>query len=55
MHTGETLYKCDVWDKEFSISSNLQTMHTGENPYKCDVCEKEFNGLSNLKHIKECT
>ena len=40
IHTGDKPYKCDVCDKAFSHSNNLQRhamIHTGDKPYKCDV------------------
>ena len=54
-------YECDVCEKRFSQSSNLQThmrYHTKDKPYECDVCEKCFHTSSNLEvhmrvHTKE--
>ena len=43
IHTNEKPYECDVCEKRFRQSGDLQRhkrMHTNEKPYECDVCEK---------------
>ena len=44
-HTNEKPYECDVCEKRFSDSGDLQKhmrIHTNEKPYECDVCDKAF-------------
>ena len=52
IHTNEKPYECDVCEKRFRQSGDLQShmrIHTNEKPYECDVCEKRFRHSSDLK------
>ena len=55
-HTKEKPYECDVCDKAFRTSGNLQDhmrIHTNEKPYECDVCEKRCTTADSLqKHMR---
>ncbi|XP_065564290.1 zinc finger protein 112-like [Artemia franciscana] len=61
VHTRGKRYKCEVCEKTFSRSGNLnkhKRLHTGEKPFKCGVCKKGFYESGNLKrheriHIEE--
>jgi KRAB domain-containing zinc finger protein len=59
MHAGDKPYQCDLCDKMFRQSGNLQRhirTHTGDKPYKCDICGKAFTENSTLKvHMRTHT
>jgi uncharacterized Zn-finger protein len=58
-HTGDQPYKCDLCDRAFRTSRDLQrhiTIHTGDERYKCDVCYKRFYRNEHLQaHIRTHT
>jgi uncharacterized Zn-finger protein len=53
MHAGDKHIKCDLCDKGFSQSGDLQRhinrTHTGDKTYKCDLFGKGFTENSTLK------
>merc|ERR1712020_704732 len=57
VHEGQRDHKCDLCDKFFSRSENLnvhiRTVHEGQSDHKCDVCGKFFTKAGSLqKHRK---
>ena len=50
-HRSDKPYKCDEYNKQFSMKANLkrhQRTHSGEKPYKCDQCSKQFSRKDSL-------
>ncbi|KAJ8667851.1 hypothetical protein QAD02_009514, partial [Eretmocerus hayati] len=52
LHPGVHPYQCDLCDKDFSNSNNLNyhmRIHSGEKPYLCKICSKSFRASSDLR------
>jgi len=53
VHMGDKPYKCSLYDKSFTTSSQLQShkrhVHSNRRPYDCRYCGKMFKSSHNLK------
>ena len=57
MHTGENLFKCELFDKKFVMKNLLEThtmtVHRKEKPHVCDQCGKSITQASSLtEHLR---